>query len=353
MSATINKTAAAALCALLALHTGARAQEARGTNDPTEPARPVDTTAAAHDVDAEGVDPPSGQDAPPQDAAAADPAVWGPYARLVGRTFAGETVAGWDGYASATRSIQWEVPGEVMVETGTQANGTEIPQMRILPAGPGRLKFDVKAAPNSTAQVADAGTLRFDLPFGWENVVQLVDEDSYEMKTIKRGEVQAHAVYRDVASAAQQQRVVERAAEEATAQASARTALREAGIPDAPLVDAPADRVLAYQEPVRGPSGTLRISRADAWERGICYAAVYVNGRWAARLGEAEAASFNVPAGEVRVSVSADPQGRSACRVGQANERTHETVLAKGEALHVQFGLGGLPFKEALVTSRP
>lgn len=353
MSATISKTAAAVLCALLALHTGARAQDATGTNVPAEPAREADAAASAHDVDAEGVDPPSGQDAPPQDAAAADPAVWGPYARLVGRTFAGETVAGWDGYASATRSIQWEVPGEVMVETGTQANGTELPRMRILPAGPGRLEFDVKSAPNSTAQVADAGTLRFDLPFGWENVVQLVDEDSYEMKTIKRGEVQAHAVYRDVASAAQQQRTAEQASEKAAAHEMARIALREAGIPDTPLADVPAERVLAYQEPVRGPSGTLRISRAKAWEGSACYAAVYINGRWAARLDEAEAATFNVPAGEVRVGVSADPQGRGACRLGQASEQTHETVLAKGEALHVQISLGGQTFREALVTSAP
>ncbi len=352
MTPTINKTAAAALCVLLAMHAGARAQDAAG-NDPAPPAREADAAATAHAGDAVDADRPAQTVAPPQDAAAADPAVWGPYARLVGRTFAGETVAGWDGYASVTRSIQWEVPGEVMVETGTQVNGTEIPQMRILPAGPGKLKFDVKAAPNSTAQVADAGTLRFDLPFGWESVVQLLDDDSYEMKTVKRGEVQAHAVYRDVASAAQQQRVVELAAEEATADESARIALREAGIPETPLAAVPADRVLAYQEPVRGPAATLRISRANAWDGSACYAAVHINGRWAARLDEAEAATFNVPAGEVRVTVSADPQGRGACRMGQATGRSHDTVLAKGEALHVQFSLGERAFREALVTSAP
>ncbi len=352
MTPTIHMAAAAALCALLSLHAGARAHDAPG-NDPAPPAPEADVATTVHAGDAEDADRPAVPVARTQDAAAADPAVWGPYARLVGRTFAGETVVGWDSYASATRSIQWEVPGEVMLETGTQADGKEIPQMRILPAGPGRLKFDVKSAPNSTAQVADAGTLRFDLPFGWENVVQLVDDDSYEMKTFKRGEVHAHAVYRDVTSAAQQQRAAEQASEEVVAHESARIALREAGIPDAPLVDAPADRVLAYQEPVRGPSGTLRISRAKAWEGSACYAAIYINGRWAARLDEAEAASFNVPAGEVRVGVSADPQARGACRLGQASGRTHETVLAKGEALHVQISLGGQTFREALVTSAP
>lgn len=332
MNSNIHKAAAIALGVLLGLQADVRAQDA-------EPA-----TSSPAPV----------EDATQQEAVAADPAVWGPYAKLVGRTFAGETLVGSKGYASATRSIQWEVPGEVMLETGIQANGTELPQMRILPAGPGRLEFDVKAMPNSTGQVADAGsTLRFDLPFGWENLVQLVDDDSYEMKTLKRGELQSHAVYRDVTSAAQQERAAEQASEKVEAREAARIALREEGIPDTPMVDVPVDRVLAYQEPVRGPSGTLRISRAKAWEGSACYAAVYINGRWAARLDEQETATFNVPAGQVRVGVSADPQGRGACRLGQATEQTHETVLSKGEALHVQISLGGQTFREALVTSAP
>jgi hypothetical protein len=279
----------------------------------------------------------------------ADPAVWGPYAQLVGRTFAGETVIGWTGYASATRSIQWEVPGEAMVETGTQANGTEIPQMRILPAGPGKLRFAVKMAPDSTGQVADAETLVFDLPFGWENRVRLVDADSYEMKTLKRGELHAHGIYRDITSQGHEQRVIAQASEKVEAHASARTALREAGIPEIPLVDAPAERVLTYQEPVRGPAATLRISRAKAWAGSACYAAVYINGRLAARFDEFEVAQFNVPAGDVRVAVGKDPQGRGACGLGEAGEHVHETVVARGEAVHVRINLGGQIFSEALL----
>lgn len=354
MRSTLDKAAVAVLCALLAFQAGARAQDAAGTRDPAQPVEGAVATAQAGD--AEGGNPPAQpvreQVAASQDVAAADPAVWGPYAQLVGRTFAGETLAGSPNYASATRSIQWEVPGEVMVETGIQADGSEMPQMRILPAGPGKLEFDVRAAPNSTGQVADAGSaLKFSLPFGWENVVRLLDDDSYEMRTLKRGDLQAHAVYRDVASAAQQQRAAELAAEEATADESARNALRAAGIPDAALVDAPAERVLAYQEPVRGPSATLRVSRANGSGRGACHAAVYINGRWAARLDRAEAATFRVPAGDVRVGVGDDPQSRGSCGFGQAGGRIHETVLAKGEALHVQVSPGGQPFREALMPS--
>ncbi|MGJ4729697.1 hypothetical protein [Luteimonas sp. SDU101] len=344
MTSIIARSGALIVCALLALQPGARAQEAVAQDTATAQSAAT-AEPAPQSAEQEGIAPP--------DATEADPAVWGPYARLVGRTFAGETVAGWPGYASATRSIQWEVPGQVMVETGTSTNGSEIPRMRILPAGPGRLTFDVKMAPNSTGQITDAGTLTFDMPFGWESVIGLVDEDSYETKTLKRGEVQAHAIYRDVASAAHEQRSVEQAAEKLASREAARVALREAGIPDAALTDVPAERVLAYQEPVRGPSGTLRVSRAKAWEGSACYAAVYINGRWAARLDESEAVRFLVPAGDVRVSISADPQGRGACRLGQASETHHETHLAKGESLHVQFSLGGAPFREALLAQEP
>lgn len=341
---TIDKAAAAMLCVLLGLHAGAGGQETGNGGQPPREASGVEEAASAEAL------------AP----AAADPAVWGPYAQLVGRTFAGETVTGGAGYASATRTIAWEVPGEVMLETGTQTDGTQIPEMRILPAGAGKLKFDVKRSPNATGQIADAGTLKFDMPFGWENVVRLIDGDSYEMKTLKRGDVQSHAVYRDVASAAHEHRIAEQASEKVEADASVRAsqraaqvALREAGIPEIPLVDVPAERVLTYQEPVRGPGATLHISRAKAWGGSACYAAVYINGRLAVRIDESEVAQFNVPAGDVRVSVGKDPQGRGACGLGEAGERVHETVLAKGEAVHVRINLGGQMFSEALLASAP
>lgn len=352
---SIDKTAALVLCVLLGLHAGAGAQDL-GNGSQQAPDAPHEGASGVGATDGESApDLVHGQDASVQAslAVAADPAVWGPYARLVGRTFAGETVIGGASYASATRTIQWEVPGEVMLETGTQADGTEIPQMRILPAGAGKLKFSVKMAPDATGLVADAGTLKFDLPFGWENMVRLLDDDSYEMKTLKRGDVQAHAVYRDVASAAHGHRVAEQASEKVEAVESARAALRAAGIADIPLADVPAERVLGYQEPVRGPAATLRISRNKAWDGSACYAAVYINGRLAVRLDESEAAQFNVPAGDVRVGVSRDPQGRGACGLGQVGEQVHETVVAKGEAVHVQISLGGQRFSEALLAPAP
>lgn len=286
-------------------------------------------------------------------AVVADPAVWGPYARLVGRTFAGEDVAGWPGYASKTRSIQWEVPGKVMVETGTYAHGAEIPKMRILPGKkPGELVFDVAMAPNATLRVVDADTLESGSRLGYVAIVRMTGADSYEMQTLKGGEVQAHAIYRDINSAVHQQRSAELDKEKANAQETARIALRAAGVPAEPVVDAPADRVLSYQEPVRGPAATLQVTRGKSWEASVCYLAVYINGRWAARLDNAETARFKVPAGALRVAVASDPQGRGTCRMGDAAGTLHETVVGKGEALHVHFVVSnGLQFKEALVAS--
>jgi len=284
-----------------------------------------------------------------QDAASADPAVWGPYATLVGRTFAGEDVSGWPNYASKSRSIQWEEPGKVMVETGVQPNGGEIPKMRILPGKrPGELLFDVARAPNATARVVDAKTLVFNQMLGYETTVSLSDA-GYDMKVTKRGELQAAATYRDTASQAYAAHEVEQVQKVAADKVAARNALRAAGVPAAPATEAAADRVFAYQEPVRGPWGTLQVTRGKAWEAGACFAAVYINGRWAARLEDAETAHFKVPAGKVEVAVASDPQGRGTCRFGQSTQEVHETVLAKGETLHVYFAFnGGAKFSEAV-----
>ena len=284
-----------------------------------------------------------------QDATSADPAVWGPYATLVGRTFAGQDVSGWPNYASKSRSIQWEEPGKVMVETGLQANGSEIAKMRILPGKrPGELLFDVARSPNATARVVDANTLVFNQMLGYETTVSLSDA-GYDMKVTKRGELQAAATYLDTASQAYAAHEAQQTQQAAADKVAARNALRAAGVPATPAADAPADRVFAYQEPVRGPWATLQVTRGKAWEAGACFAAVYINGRWAARLEDAETARFKVPAGKVEVAVASDPQGRGTCRFGQSTQEVHETVLAKGETVHVYFAFnGGAKFSEAV-----
>jgi len=293
--------------------------------------------------------------AAPTGAVVADPLVWGPYAKLVGRTFAGEDLAGWPGYASKTRSIQWEVPGKVMLETGVQANGTELSKMRISPGKrPGELYFDVEKSPNATGRIVDADTLEFDAMLGYRSIVQVTGPDGYEMRVEKGGEVKGSARYLDTQTAAYSAHTVELAEKEVADKHAAMLALRAAGVPDEPVTELPADRILAYQEPVRGPSGTLRITRGKAWEASACFAAVYINGRWAGRFEDAETATFKVPAGKVQVGVGSDPKGRGTCRVGGDAQTMHETVLAKGESLHVFFAFNSGPkFKEALLAPAP
>jgi hypothetical protein len=293
--------------------------------------------------------------AAPTEPVVADPAVWGPYAKLVGKTFAGEDLAGWPGYASKTRSIQWEVPGKVMLETGVQANGTALSKMRISPGKrPGELYFDVEKSPNATGRIVDADTLEFDAMLGYRSIVQVTGPDGYEMRVEKGGEVKGSARYLGMHTAAYSARTVELAEKEVADKHAAMLALRAAGVPDEPVTELPADRVLAYQEPVRGPSGTLRITRGKAWEASACFAAVYINGRWAGRFEDAETATFKVPAGKVQVGVGSDPKGRGTCRVGGDAQTMHETVLAKGESLHVYFAYNSGPkFKEALLAPAP
>lgn len=289
---------------------------------------------------------------------AADPARWGPYARLVGRTFAGEDLAGPPGYASQSRTVQWEVPGQAMRETGVQGSGAPLPDVRILPGDrPGELRFVLADAPagvvpDGTGHFADAEAYELEVFPGVRNRVVLTGPDTYEMATLKDGAVLARAVYRETASAAHRARPVRTIDPQAALRQAVRDARRAQGVPAHQATPAPADRVLAFQEPVRGPAGTLRVTRAPAW-LGECYAAVYINGRWAARLDEAESADFKVPAGAVRVEVAQDPQGRAGCRFGDAAPRVHETELARGESLHVYFSHGGARFHEAVLAPAP
>lgn len=293
--------------------------------------------------------------AAPAEAVVADPAVWGPYAKLVGRTFAGSDLAGWPGYASKTRSIQWEVPGKVMLESGVNTNGSPLTKMRISPGKrPGELHFDVEKSPNATGRIVDADTLQFDVMFGFKSIVKVTGPESYEMWVEKGGEVKGSARYLDMQSAAYSTHAVQLAEKEVADKHAAMLALRAAGVPDEPATELPADRILAYQEPVRGPSGTLRITRGKAWEAGACFAAVYINGRWAGRFEDAETATFKVPAGKVQVGVGSDPKGRGTCRVGGDAQTVHDTVLAKGESLHVYFAYNtGPKFKEAVLAPAP
>jgi hypothetical protein len=95
----------------------------------------------------------------------------------------------------------------------------------------------------------------------------------------------------------------------------------------------PADqsRVLAYQEDSES-AGTLTIVRDSGFlTAGGCYYAVFINQVLAARLDTGEKASFKVPAGDVTLKASRDPQGKGLCSLDQSTWMQRETSLKPGE----------------------
>jgi hypothetical protein len=279
----------------------------------------------------------------------ADPVVWGPYAQWAGKTYVREQED--SEYGAYRIAYEWKEPGKVLQETGYYKDGRVWFTQLVTPGKkPGELTTDLKPGPKGTWSIVDPQTLASNTFFGYQTIRRATDVASYEEQTLKGGAVQDQRSYLDMASGRYQAHLDGQAAEQSRKDAQAIAELRAAGVPDEAAAPVPADRVLAYQEPVRGPSGTLQLTRGKAWEGSACYLAVYINDRLAARVDEGETATFNVPAGQVRVGASGDPGGRGTCRMGQSEQVVHVTPLAKGERLHVYLKLnGGVRFSEALL----
>lgn len=277
-------------------------------------------------------------------------AVWGPYLQWAGKTFVrqDDSDATWGAYRI---SYEWKEPGKVLQETGYYKDGKLWFTVIITPGQkPRELTADSKPGPKAKWQLVDVRTLASSSLFGYQTVRRATGPSGYEEQTVKRGSVQQQRSYVDEASAEYQAYLAAQKEREAEKDAQGLAALRAAGVPDEATVPVPDDRVLAYQEPVRGPAGALRVTRGRAWEMGGCYLAIYINDRLAARMDPGETAMFKVPAGEVRLGVGNDPGARGTCRIGQSSQDMHVTPLAKGEHLHVHFRMsGGARFSEALL----
>ena len=283
-----------------------------------------------------------------QDESGADPAVWGPYAQWVGRTFERQ---GSSEYGAHRITIAWEEPGKVMVETGYLVDGKRWYTYTVV-AGTQQATIPVapKPGPKGAWNIVDAENLESNKRFGYQTTRRVTGAQTFEEATLRSGGVVDQRVYLDIASAQYQAVQEAKAVEEARKRAEAVAARRAAGVPAVESVPVPAERVLAYQEPLRGGSGMLRVTRGKTWGDGICYLAVYINDRLAARMVGGETATFRVPAGELRIGVGGDPAGRGTCSMGRGGVVEHLTPLGKGEALHVYYQLdSGLHFSEALL----
>ncbi len=83
--------------------------------------------------------------------------------------------------------------------------------------------------------------------------------------------------------------------------------------PDAEdIVPVPADRVLAYQQPV-GHSGEVVVTRDFGWRGGGCYIALMIDRELAARVHVGEVVRLQVPAGQRIISIGTDPLDDTLC----------------------------------------
>jgi len=102
---------------------------------------------------------------------------------------------------------------------------------------------------------------------------------------------------------------------------------------------APADRVLAFQTPPRGPSGTIVVTRDRGFNGSPCYYALFINGTLAARLATSETATFYVPPGDLLLRSGRDPQGRGLCGTFKNEWTERETILKDGEKKYFRLSI--------------
>lgn len=97
----------------------------------------------------------------------------------------------------------------------------------------------------------------------------------------------------------------------------------------------PADRLLAYQQPIEGGSRIV-VSRDLGFLGGGCYVAVLIDRQLAARIGTGEVASFHVPAGARIVGIGIDEQDDTLCGKGRLR-RELAVQQEEGESQHFRI----------------
>lgn len=101
------------------------------------------------------------------------------------------------------------------------------------------------------------------------------------------------------------------------------------------VTQVPADRLLAYQQPVKG-AGQIVINRDVGMIGGGCYVAILIDRQVAARIGIGEEASFQVPAGSRIVGIGVDTQDNTLCGMGRLNrELAVELKAGEREQFHI------------------
>lgn len=101
------------------------------------------------------------------------------------------------------------------------------------------------------------------------------------------------------------------------------------------VTQVPAERLLAYQQPVEG-GGQIVVSRDIGMLGGGCYMALLIDRKVAARIGIGEEARFQVPQGARTVGIGLDEQDDSLCNKGGLH-RELAVQMAGGESQHFRI----------------
>ncbi|WP_397448363.1 3-isopropylmalate dehydratase [Pseudomonas sp. NA-150] len=97
----------------------------------------------------------------------------------------------------------------------------------------------------------------------------------------------------------------------------------------------PADRLLAFQEPLQG-GGEIVVNRDIGMLGGGCYLAFSIDRQVAARIGIGEEAHFKVPAGARIVGIGIDTKDDTLCGKGRLH-RELAVQLDSGASQHFRI----------------
>ncbi len=101
------------------------------------------------------------------------------------------------------------------------------------------------------------------------------------------------------------------------------------------IVPVPADRLLAFQQPVEG-GGQIVVNRDMGGLGSGCYIAVHVDRQLAARIGIGEVASFQVPPGDRIVGIGIDETDDTLCSKGRLRrEKAAHVVTGQSEHFRI------------------
>lgn len=99
------------------------------------------------------------------------------------------------------------------------------------------------------------------------------------------------------------------------------------------------DRLITFQAPITGPSGTLVVTRDKGFLGSGCYYGFFINNVLAARLDSSETATFHVAAGELVLRSGRDPLGRALCATMKQEWTQRETILRDGETKYFRLSI--------------